>query len=144
MTRRFRLASVLRARQAQEKVAKAAVVRARAAAAASSERRAERERALTARPTVDGGPAAWYIAALAARQALAGELSAADRRTEEAAEQVTERITELTDAAIRRRSMETLADRHAAAAQHAELAASQRVLDEVAGATRRPTGRIEQ
>jgi flagellar FliJ protein len=143
MTRRFRLASVLRARQAQEKIAKAAVLRARSAEAEAIERRAEREHALTDGPTVDGGPAAWYLATLAARQALAGELSAAALLADRAAEQVAERTAELTDAAIRRRSMETLADRHAAAVQHAELAVSQRALDEVAAATRRPTGRTE-
>jgi flagellar protein FliJ len=142
MTRRFRLATVLRARQAQEKVAKAAVLRARAAAAAATERHAEQESALAARPTVDGGAATWYVAALAARQALAGEVSAAAGLAERTAEQLAEQTTELIDAAIRRRSMETLADRHAAAVQEAELAAGQRVLDEVA-TNRRPTGRTQ-
>lgn len=143
MNRRFRLASVLRARQAQEQLAKGAIVRARAAAASAAARRAEREQALTGQPQLDGGPAAWYAAALAARQAMAGELSAATRLAAEATDEVADRAGDLTAAAIRRRSIEALADRHAAAAEHAEQAASQRALDEVA-ATRRPTGRTEQ
>jgi flagellar biosynthesis chaperone FliJ len=142
MTRRFRLAGVLRARRAQENMAKAAVVRANVEAQAATQRRADRELALTAAPTVDGGPAAWYVAALSARQAMAGELFAATRLAAQRAEQVVERTTGLTDAAIRRKSVEALAERHAAAAEKAEQAASQRELDEVA-ATRRPTGRTE-
>jgi hypothetical protein len=142
MKRRFGLASVLRARQAQENLAKGAVVAARRAAEDAAARQAEREQALTAAPQVDGGPAAWYGATLAARQAQAGELCAATRLADEAAAQVNELASELTDAAIRRRSIQTLADRHAAAVDRADLAASQRALDEVA-ASRRPTGRTE-
>jgi flagellar export protein FliJ len=143
MTRQFRLAGVLRARQAQEKVAKGAVVRARAETQVALDRQAARERALLERPTVDGGPAAWWIAATSARAALAGELSAAGRLAEQAAERVTERTGELTDAAIRRRSVETLAERHQAAEQHEELASEQRALDEIA-TNRRPTGGTEK
>jgi hypothetical protein len=142
MERRFRLAAVLRARLVQEQVARGAVVRARADARAAADRCAAREQALTDHPTVDGGPAAWYMAALAARQALAGEMFAAGRLAEQAAERVVERAADLTGAAIRRRSVEALADRHAAAVQHAELAAGQRVVDEIA-ATRRTTEGIE-
>jgi flagellar protein FliJ len=143
MDRRFRLAAVLRARLVQEKVAKGAVIWARADAQAAIERHAAREHALTDRPTVDGGLAAWYVAALSARQALAGEMFAAGRLAEQAAERVVERTTELTAAAVRRRSVESLADRHAAAVQQAELAAGQRVIDEVA-ATRRATGGTDE
>jgi flagellar export protein FliJ len=131
MTRRFRLAGVLRARQAQEDVAKGAVVRARAETRVALERQAARERSLLDRPTVDGGPAPWWIAATSARAALAGELTAAGRLAEQAAERMAERTGELTDAAIRRRSVETLAERHQAAEQLEELASEQRALDEI-------------
>jgi flagellar FliJ protein len=140
MTRRFRLATVLRARHAQEDAAKGAVLRARAVAQTTADRHARRERELTDLPTLNGGPAAWYMAALAARQAQAGELTAAAGLAAADAEQVQQAATDLAGTAVRRRSVETLADRHAAAAQQAELEAGQRAIDELA-ATRRPTGR---
>ncbi|HVQ95065.1 MAG TPA: flagellar FliJ family protein [Mycobacteriales bacterium] len=142
MPRRFRLAAVLRARQVQEDVAKSAVVRARLEATAAVQRHAERERSLLERPPPDGGPASRWVAAAAARAALADELSTADRLAVRAAAEVGERATELTGAAIRRRSVETLADRQWAAEQQEELATEQRALDEVAG-NRHLTGRTE-
>ena len=143
MPRRFRLGGVLRARQAQEKVAKGAVLRAHEEERAARDLAATAERSLLERPTVDGGPAPWWVAAMAARSALAGELAAAERFADERSERVTERTGELTDAAIRRRSVETLAERHEAAEQQEELADDQRALDEIA-TNRRPTEGTEE
>jgi flagellar export protein FliJ len=142
MPRRFRLAAVLRARQAQEDVAKSAVVRARLEATAAGRRCTDRERTLRDRPLLAGGPAAGWVAAASARAALAGELSAVKRLAAHAAAEVGDRATELTGAAIRRRSVETLADRQQAAEQQEERATEQRALDEVAG-NRHRTGRTE-
>jgi flagellar FliJ protein len=138
MTRRFRLASVLRARQAQENAAKGAVVRSRATARAAADERDQRARSLADRAGPDAGPANWYMAALAAGQALAAELSEAARLAEEEADVVRERMTDLTDAAVRRRTVETLADRHTAAVRKAEADAGQRVIDELAATRRLP------
>jgi flagellar FliJ protein len=143
MTRRFRLGGVLRARQAQEKVAKGAVLRAHEEERSARDRAARLEQSLIERPTVDGGPAPWWVAAMAARSAMAGELSAVERLADEAADRVAERTGELTEAAIRRRSVETLAERHEAAEQQEELAVDQRALDEIA-TNRRPTDRTEE
>jgi flagellar export protein FliJ len=142
MPRRFRLAAVLRARQAQEDLAKSEVVLARLEAQSALDHRARRERSLTERPLADSGPAARWVAALSARTALAGEVSAAGRLVEQAAEVVVQRTAELTGAAVRRRSVETLADRQRAAEQEEERANDQRALDEVA-TSRHPTGRTE-
>ncbi|MEN3361797.1 MAG: hypothetical protein V7637_5779 [Mycobacteriales bacterium] len=142
MPRSFRLAAVLRARQAQEDVAKGEVMRALLEARSALDRQAARERSLTERPIVDGGPAARWVAAASTRVALAGEVAAAGRLVERAAEVVAQRTTELTAAAIRRRSVENLADRQRSAEQQEELASDQRALDEVA-TNRHPTGRTE-
>jgi flagellar protein FliJ len=132
VTRRFRLASVLRARQAQETAARAAVARARTDAAIAVERHERRRRALTEQPMLAAGTASCYAAALSARQAMAAELSAAAELAAAAGHMVDERMTELTDAAVRRRSVESLAERHAAAPRQAEEHASQLAVDEVA------------
>jgi len=140
VTRRFRLASVLRARLAQESAAQATVVRARADAAAAADRHARRQRALTGHPSLAGGTASCYAAALSARQAMAGEVAAAAQLAAAAADIVGVRMTELTSAAVRRRSVETLAERHAAEQQCADERASQLAIDEIATTRRGSTG----
>jgi flagellar biosynthesis chaperone FliJ len=138
MTRRFRLAGVLRARQAQEDAAKAGALRARADAETAAEGVRRRKRALADRPVPDSVQAAAYVAVLSARQAMAGELAAATRMSEDAVDAVQDRVTDLTDAAVRRRTMERLAERHAVTRRKAEDRAGQQPLDELASARRPP------
>jgi hypothetical protein len=144
MTRRFRLAGVLRARLAQERAAKAVVAGAHAEEAAAEQRRARLDRALTARPMAGRGPAAWYVAALSARQAMAAEVSDAGRLRAAAAETVQARTADLTGAAVRRRTIEALADRHAEVVRRAEDRAEQQAVDELAAARPRPAGEVDR
>jgi flagellar export protein FliJ len=140
MNRRFRLAAVLRARKAQENAAKGAVRAARTAEQAAIERRQAREAALVAQPTLNGAPAPWFVAAMSARQAMAAEVSAMARYAEQLADVTEEKTAELTEAAVRRRSVEALEVRHEAAVTAEDQAAEQRAVDEIAG-RRPPYGR---
>jgi flagellar FliJ protein len=128
----FRLASVLRARQAQEDAAKSAAARAREAADAAAAAARRREDALHARAVPTDGTARAVIAALTARHSMAAELSAALRMVEGAERDVSDRVSELAEASTRRRSVEKLAERHAAEELHEEQAADQRTIDELA------------
>jgi flagellar FliJ protein len=133
VNRRFRLAAVLRARKAQEDAAKGAVRAARTAEQAAIDRREERERRLLAEPTLDGGPAPWFVAAVSARQALAAEVAAAARYADELAAVTAAKAAELTEAAVRRRTVEALQERHETAVTAEDLATEQRAVDELAG-----------
>jgi flagellar protein FliJ len=136
MKRRFRLASVLRARRAQEDAARGAVVRAHADVHEAAEHQAQSEHALAERDSlaVTHREALAFVAAQAARQALAAEISAAGRATAAAETAVDDRMGELTDAAVRRRAVEKLAERHAEAVRKDDASTSQKLLDDLAGA----------
>jgi flagellar biosynthesis chaperone FliJ len=127
----FRLAAVLRARHAQEDAAKAAVVRARADAAEALQRALLLERDLDRRGVPDVSSAAAFSATMSARSAMAGALRAAIGVTEMANEKVEERMADLTDAAIQRRTLEKLEERHAAARKHAEEKADEKAVDDL-------------
>ena len=130
--RHFRLAPVLRARQAQEDAAKGGLVRAR-----SSERDAQD---LAKRASLDlvgaqaptEGTARAIVAALVARQALAANLAAAEAKVVEAGEITALQQQVLADAAKRRRAVERLAERHAEARKAHEMASDQKAIDELA------------
>src|SRR2546423_5552953 len=77
MKRGFRLASVLRARQAQEDAARGEVLRARQGAAQAAEDVAVRDRVLAAHQPIDEDTARALVAALTARQAMAASLALA-------------------------------------------------------------------
>jgi flagellar FliJ protein len=132
MARRFRLAAVLRARKAQEDAAKSAMLHARLAAFDATEEEMRRSSALDSRPEPPSQLAPAFVAALAARQAMAGEIAVAARLTAEADAVVLTRASDLTAAAIRRRTLERMAERQAAAADQAEQRADQQALDEIA------------
>lgn len=141
MSRRFRLAGVLRARKAQEDIAKGALARANAATATAVARRDEREQLLLAGPDPDDDiTAAAYMATLASRQAMAAELALANQLISSFQDAAGARVVELTDAAINHRSLEKLAERHLAEGTRTDLADLQRDLDETAAA-RRPANR---
>jgi hypothetical protein len=108
----FRLGAVLRARKAQEDAAKAAVVRARGEAAVAHGAVHARERDLDGRRVPDGATSAAFAATLMARQATAAALSAAIGAASLADETVQERLDDLTDAAVQRRTIEKLQERH--------------------------------
>jgi len=68
---------------------------------------------------------------MSARSAMAGALRAAIGVTELANEKVEERMADLTEAAIHRRTLEKLEERHAAARKHAEDKADERAVDDL-------------
>lgn len=137
MRRKFRLATVLRARKAQEDAARSAVSRARGQAAAAQLRHYEQERALAARQPAEGASATAYVAAQASLQGLAADVAAAAALSQQAEASVQHSVDALADAAARHQSVRTLADRHAEAVRAGELAANQRVIDEIASTNRR-------
>jgi flagellar biosynthesis chaperone FliJ len=75
-----------------------------------------------------------FAAAMSARQALASALSTAIGMSQLADETVRERAEALTDAAIQRRIIEKLEERHAATRRHAGAAAAQRAVDDLTSA----------
>src|SRR3954447_11917350 len=131
MKRGFRLASVLRARQAQEDAARGEVLRARQGAAQAAEDVQVRDRALAAHQPIDEDTARALVAALTARQAMAASLALARQLAALAEAKVAERNEELTAAAQRRRTVEKLAERHAAENHRRALMADQSALDEL-------------
>jgi flagellar protein FliJ len=136
MTRRFRLSGLLRARQAQEDVAKGAAARARSLRDQAMEATADREVTLGARSLPPSGSGTAMVAALAAQRALAADLVAARDAAAEAEREHTDRVEDLAAAAIRRRGAERLAERHAADQMRQARAADQRAMDEIAGRQR--------
>jgi flagellar FliJ protein len=136
----FRLAAVLRARHAQEDAAKAAVVRARADAEAALLRARAIERDLDGREVPGASTAVAFCATMSARSAMAGELHAAIGVTELANEAVEERMRDLTDAAVQRRTLEKLEERHAAARKHAEDKADEKAVDDLTTAAHSRSG----
>jgi hypothetical protein len=123
---------VLRARKAQEDLAKGHVLRARVAEHAAADAVGDRERELDASSQPIGGNSFAVVAALAARHSLAAAASAA-RVVHRAAEEETAGLAvELTEAAKRRQVMEKLVDRHIAEERAQELTAEQVVIDEIA------------
>jgi flagellar protein FliJ len=132
MSRGFRFASLLRARQAQEDVAKGAASRARAAKETAHTAAADRERALQATSAPPAGTAQAIVAAIAAQRAMAAGLAAARQIVLDAERDHAERLDDLAVAAGRRRTLERMAERHAEDRQRADLAAEQRALDEIA------------
>ena len=132
MTKGFRLAGVLRARQAQEDVAKGEVVRARQAAAQAADAAAARDRHLANHQMPAEDTARALVAALTARQAMAASLAMARQLAAVAETRVAQHTEELTEAAKRRWTVEKLAERHAEQTRRHAQAAEQRALDELA------------
>ncbi|WP_018685603.1 hypothetical protein [Actinokineospora enzanensis] len=136
MTIRSRLASVLRARKAQEDIARGEVARANARLADAGELTVERAGAMERWAVPRNGDAAGYLAAVAAGRALASALYEA-RTQEDAAREISEtEVDKLREAARRRRSVEKLVERGVEERRVKDLAAEQRAADEV-GSRRR-------
>lgn len=132
---RFRLATVLRARKAQEDLAQAKVAHARELERAAAETIKQRRRVLAERELPSDQAATAFAAAVWARQALAGALSDSMGLARNAETLRRQRVEEVAVAAVRRRALEQLAERHADAQRQAEELAERAVLDELAGAT---------
>jgi flagellar biosynthesis chaperone FliJ len=137
----LRLGGVLRARQAQEDVARAAAQRARANAEATAAQIRRWEHALDLRGVPEHSSAAAHAATLSARQALASALCAAIGVARLAEENAQVRAGELTQAATARLSVERFTERQAAEQRRADEAAEGRQLDEIAARTKPPAHR---
>jgi len=129
--RRFRLGSVLRARQAQEDAVRGQVMHARRAAAEAADAAIARGERLAAHQAPGEDTARAVVAALTARQAMAASLSTARQLHLLAEQHVAGRTEELTEAARRRRTVEKLAERQAEQRRQREQRAEQSALDEL-------------
>ena len=136
MAKKFRLATVLRARQAKEDAVRGEVLAARAALREAELDSEERSETLRGRHLPDVDLARTYVAAIASRQALAGELFAANRVAAAAKEAVAARLRDYTTASQARRAVEKLAERHATEQAAAGLAEEQLLVDELATSRR--------
>ena len=146
----FRLAPVLRVRQAAEKAASLAHVEAEGAAR-DAHRRAEElagalhTRAVTGSHTVHG-----FLAAMVASQAAAADVSAARSTAQASAEHAELLRARWTAAAQETKALEKLRDRHELARRAAEDAAETRAVDDLvtgrysARSDRRTTDRGEE
>jgi flagellar protein FliJ len=128
---RFRLGAVLRARQAQEDARKAAVAQARLAADTARGEVGKLERDLDRRNAPNTASAVAFNAAMSARQAVASALTTAMSMSRLADQGVQESLDDLAAAAVQRRTIEKLAERHAAARQHTAAAAEARSNDDL-------------
>jgi flagellar FliJ protein len=127
----FRLGAVLRARKAQEDAAKAAVLRARAQADIAAVRVRAVERDLDDRDSPREASAISFAATMSARNALASALADAIGAARLAEDDVHDKLTDLTQAAIQRRTIEKLEERHAAARRRAVDAADAKAVDDL-------------
>jgi flagellar export protein FliJ len=137
---KFRLAGVLRARQAQETAAKAATARARAEAEVAALEVHRQAATLEAAREVHPRTASALAVSLTARQAMAATLAVAVGLAAGADAVVETRVEELTVAASQRKAMDKLAERHAITRQRAADAAEQRELDDIVAARHIRTG----
>lgn len=127
----FRLGAVLRARKAQEDAAKAAVQRARAQADVAAVRVRAVERDLDDRDAPHQASAISFAATMSARNALASALADAIGAARLAEDDVRGKLTDLTQAAIQRRTIEKLEERHAATRRRAADAADAKAVDDL-------------
>jgi flagellar export protein FliJ len=132
MNRMFRLGPVLRARKAQEDVARGNVNQSRAEIREAQQLVKRRQLDLAGADAPTEGTARAMVASMVARQSLAASLSGAHRMVTDAEELTREKIAELADAAKRRRAVEMMAERHAETVRKHDLATDQSNLDELA------------
>jgi flagellar export protein FliJ len=136
VNRLFRLGPVLRARKAQEDVARGAVNQSRAEIREAEQLVRRRHLDLVGAEAPSEGTARAMVASLVARQSLAGALMNAQRMVGDAEEVNRERIAALADAAKRRRAVEMMAERHAAMVAANDLRVDQANIDELAVTTK--------
>jgi flagellar FliJ protein len=132
VNRFFRLGPVLRARKAQEDVARGAVGQSRAEIREAEQLVKRRQFDLAGADAPTEGTARAMVASMVARQSLAASLSGAHRLVADAEELTREKIAELADAAKRRRAVEIMSERHAETVRVHDLSTDQANLDELA------------
>jgi flagellar FliJ protein len=132
MAKKFRLATVLRARQAKEDAVRGELLAARAALREAEIDAEERSETLRGRSMPDADNARAFVAAISARRALAAELFAAHKVAEAAKEAVDAKLQDYTAASQAKRAVEKLKERHDAERAAAELAEDQILVDELA------------
>ena len=132
LNRFFRLSPVLRARKAQEDVARGAVNQSRAEIRDAQALVKRRHLDLVGAEAPTEGTARSIVASIVARQSLAASLMGAQRMVAEAEELERERMAVLADAAKRRRAVEMMAERHAEMVRANDLRKDQANLDELA------------
>jgi flagellar export protein FliJ len=132
LNRLFKLAPVLRARKAQEDVAQGALNQSRAEIRHAQALVKRRRLDLVGAVAPSEGSARAMVASMVARQSLAAGLYGAQRMVTDAEDVERERLAELAEAAKRRRAVEMLAERHAAAVRSHDLSVDQAALDELA------------
>ncbi len=132
MNRLFRLGPVLRARKAQEDAAKGAVIQSRQEIREAQALAKRRQLDLAGADAPTEGTARAMVASMVARQSMAATLSGAHRMVADAEELAREKQAELADAAKRRRAVESMAERHAAAVKAHDLRTEQLAIDEMA------------
>ncbi len=141
----FRLAPVLRVRQAAERAASLAHVEAEGAAREAERRARELAAALPTRAVTGSHSAQSFFAAMVASQAAAADVSAARSTAQASAEHAELLRARWTAAAQETKAMEKLRDRHELALRHAEDAAETRAVDDlVTGRYSARTGRDGQ
>jgi hypothetical protein len=128
---RFRFAGLLRARVAQETVAKAAVARSRFAANTALVEVHRQSASLDAAEQIHVSNAHALAGALVSRQALAAALSASVSAAGTADAVVAETMADLVVAARQRKVMDKLAERHAQARQRLADAAERAEQDDL-------------
>lgn len=131
MNRLFRLGPVLRARKAQEDVARGAVNQTRAEIREAQALVKRRHLDLVGAEAPTEGTARAMVASLVARQSLAAGLFSAQRMVHDAEQVERERLAALADAAKRRRAVELMAERHADLVRAYDLRVDQAALDEL-------------
>lgn len=112
-----RLAAVSRVRAVRERQARQALARAHGAVRERQAEVARRDAALAARALPPDGPAVAFLAAQAARRALAGDLAAARRAAVTAAAETDAQRAAWTQARADQRAVELLTERERLAAQ---------------------------
>jgi flagellar FliJ protein len=132
VNRMFRLAPVLRARKAQEDVAKGAVTQSRAELRDAAALVKRRQLELAGADAPSEGTARAMVASMVARQSLAASLSGAHQMVADADDVTREKVAELADAAKRRQAVESMAERHAETVRVHDLAVDQATIDELA------------
>ena len=138
----FRLAPVLRVRQAAEKAASRAHVEAETAARDARRRAEELAGALHTYAVTGTHTSHGFLAAMVASQAAAADVSAARSTAQASAEHAELLRTRWTAAAQETKALEKLRDRHELALRHAEDAAETRAVDDLV--TGRYSARTEQ
>jgi flagellar export protein FliJ len=131
LNRLFRLGPVLRARKAQEDVARGAVNLSRAEIREAQSLVKRRQLDLVGSEAPTEGTARAMVASLVARQSLAAGLTGAQRMVGDAEAVERERLAVLADAAKRRRAVELMAERHTELLRAHDLRKEQATLDEL-------------